>query len=272
MRRTILLSACLIALLLPSLAPAAELTVGPGKAFATPAEASPRPPPATRSSSTLATTTPLRAGGRHGPQGADHVQGRARQAVAASRLERQGLRLLGRGPVPRAIFQFDPQADGCVLEGFELFDAHNDEHNGAGVRINQANDVTVRNCEIHDNDMGIMSNGNGTTAKAGVNQRIEGCLIHSNGNAEGPRLQPQPLPRRHERDAVGCEVHSSLTGHNVKSRAHLTRVRVLLHPRLGQPRVRPGRRQGRYDRPGSDAVLRGQRHRQGPPSATATAP
>ena len=49
----------------------------------------------------------------------------------------------GRGSVPRAIFQFNRGANGCVLEGFELYGAHNDSHNGAGVRINQANDIVV---------------------------------------------------------------------------------------------------------------------------------
>ena len=51
----------------------------------------------------------------------------------------------GRGSVPRAFFQFDRGADGCVVEGFELFGAQNSTHNAAGVRINQANDITIRN-------------------------------------------------------------------------------------------------------------------------------
>jgi hypothetical protein len=48
------------------------------------------------------------------------------------------------------------------LEGFELNGAHNATHNGAAVRINQANGVTIRDCLIHHSDMGIMSNGDGT--------------------------------------------------------------------------------------------------------------
>ena len=53
--------------------------------------------------------------------------------------------------------QFDPAARGAVDSSNS--GAHNASHNGAGVRINQANDILVTHCEIHDNDMGVMSNG-----------------------------------------------------------------------------------------------------------------
>jgi hypothetical protein len=148
------------------------------------------------------------------------VPARPRQRVA---LSGKGFDYSGSGPVPRAIFQFDPQADSCVLEGFELIDAHNDSHNGAGVRINQANNVTVRDCEIHNCDMGIMSNGDGTERSA-VNQRIECCLIHSNGSLKEPGQNHNLYLGGTSVTLVACEVHSSLTGHNVKSRAHLTWV------------------------------------------------
>jgi len=139
------------------------------------------------------------------------------------KLSGQGFDYSGRGRIPRAIFQFNPGADGCVLEGFELYGAHNDSHNGAGVRINQANDVTVRNCHIHGNDMGVMSNGNGTPT-AGVNQLFESCLICSNGDPREPGYNHNLYLGGTSATLLGCEVHSSLTGHNVKSRAHLTRV------------------------------------------------
>ena len=95
----------------------------------------------------------------------------------------------GDGRVPRAIVQFDQGAQGCALDGFELSDAHNKSFNGAGVRINQANDVLVTHCEIHGNDMGIMSNGKaGATPPTGDGQRIEYCLIHHNGAPERSRI------------------------------------------------------------------------------------
>ena len=135
----------------------------------------------------------------------------------------KGFDYSGRGSTPRAIFQFNRGTDDCVLEGFELTDAHNQSHNGAGVRINQANRVVVHNCNIHRNDMGIMSNGDGTL-KSAVNQRIENCIIHHNGNFDQPGYNHNLYLGGTSVTLSGCEVHSSLTGHNVKSRAHHTRV------------------------------------------------
>ena len=129
----------------------------------------------------------------------------------------------GRGSTPRAIFQFNPGTDQCVLEGFELSDAHNGSHNGAGVRINGANHVAVRNCSIHDNDMGIMSNGDGSLL-SGVDQRIEYCEIHHNGSLLDPGYNHNLYLGGTSVTLSFCEVHHSLTGHNVKSRAHQTRV------------------------------------------------
>ncbi len=138
-------------------------------------------------------------------------------------LRGNGFDYSGRGRVPRAIVQFDKGADGCVVEGFEFSGAHNESHNGAGVRINQANDVVVRGFAIHDNDMGIMSNGDGTSATA-VNQLIEDCLIYRNGDLEEPGQNHNLYLGGTSVTLKGCEVHSSLTGHNVKSRAHRTVV------------------------------------------------
>ena len=112
---------------------------------------------------------------------------RAAGIKAGSRvmLSGRGFEHSGRGRTPRAIIQFNRGADYCVLEGFELTEASNGTDNGAGVRINQANHVTIRNCEIHHNDMGIMSNGN-AAVRTGVNQLIEHCEIHSNGDDRLP--------------------------------------------------------------------------------------
>jgi len=129
----------------------------------------------------------------------------------------------GRRGHPRAIFQFNDTASHGVLEGFELFGAHNDSHNGSGVRINQASHVTIRNCSIHDNDMGVMSNGDSTTTTA-VNQRIEHCVIHHNGDPADPGYNHNLYLGGTSVTVRFCEIHSSLTGHNVKSRAHFNRV------------------------------------------------
>lgn len=125
----------------------------------------------------------------------------------------------GRGPTPRAIFQFNPGADGCTLEGFELTHARNASHNGAGVRINAANGVTVRNCHIHRNDMGIMSNGE-LPAGTGVGQVIESCLIERNGNADHAGYNHNLYLGGTSVTVRGCVIRFPLTGHNLKSRAH----------------------------------------------------
>lgn len=137
------------------------------------------------------------------------------------KLSGEGFDYSGSGAVPRAIFQFDPGADGCVVEGFELCDARNDSSNGAGVRINQANHVTVRNCEIHHNDMGIMSNGDASApTPTAADQLIESCVIHHNGSDKSPGYNHNLYLGGTSVRLVACEVHSSTTGHNVKSRAH----------------------------------------------------
>jgi hypothetical protein len=143
--------------------------------------------------------------------------------AARVKISGDGFDYSGRGSIPRAIFQFNPGADRCMLEGFELSGAHNGSHNGAGVRINQANHVTVRNCDVHGNDMGVMSGGDGT-GHAGVNQRIEHCAIHHNGNFDHPGFNHNLYLGGTSVTLSFCDVHSSLTGHNVKSRAHFTCV------------------------------------------------
>jgi hypothetical protein len=135
----------------------------------------------------------------------------------------QGFDYSGAGSTPRAIFQFNPGADNCTLQGFELSGAHNSSHNGAGVRINQANHVALRNCSIHNNDMGVMSNGDGSLATA-VDQRIEECRIFRNGDPTEPGYNHNLYLGGTSVTLRFCEIHHSLTGHNVKSRAHATRV------------------------------------------------
>lgn len=201
----------------------AELTVGPGKSFA-------------RIEAALAKATPgdvilVFPGEDNRPYekvavyvAKSNIVLRAVSSLGQRvRLSGLGFNYSGEGSTPRAIFQFNRGADGCVVEGFELLEAHNNSHNGAGVRINQANDISVRDCHIHDNDMGIMSNGDGTD-KAAVNQRIASCLIHSNGNLQDPGYNHNLYLGGTNVTLSACEIHSSLTGHNVKSRAHQTYV------------------------------------------------
>ena len=207
-----------------SFAAAAELAVGPGKRFARIADANAKARPGD-----VILVYPRK---DNRPYEKERIYVRRKnltfRGVPAAgqrrvRISGKGFDYTGRGSTPRAIFQFNRGTDNCTLEGFELFDAHNFSHNGAGVRINQANNVTIRNCSIHNNDMGIMSNGDGTP-KAAVNQRIERCEIHHNGTFKHPGYNHNLYLGGTSATLRFCEVHSSLTGHNVKSRAHHTRV------------------------------------------------
>ncbi|MAD80232.1 MAG: right-handed parallel beta-helix repeat-containing protein [Pirellulaceae bacterium] len=145
------------------------------------------------------------------------------ESGARVKIDGRGYNYSGSGRVPRAIFQFNADADGCVLEGFELTGASNNNSNGAGVRINQASQVTVRYCEIHHNDMGIMSNGDGSL-KSAMNQVIEHCVIHHNGNERHAGYNHNLYLGGTSVTLRFCDLHSPLTGQNVKSRAHYNHV------------------------------------------------
>ena len=255
-----------VALLLVSLAtPAAaaeeaaegkELHVGPGRAYATPAGAL----KAANDGETILIHP--RSDGRAYQRVALYVT-QKRLTIRAARepgqprvvLSGKGFNYSGRGRTPRAIVQFNRGADGCVLEGFELTGAGNRTHNGAGVRINQANGVTVRDCEIHRNDMGAMSNGN-RTGRAGADQRFVGCVFHHNGNHEDPGYNHNLYLGGAGVTLLFCEVHTSLTGHNIKSRAHVTRVLYsYVHDSANREFDLVDSQE--TERPGSDAVLVG---------------
>jgi hypothetical protein len=129
----------------------------------------------------------------------------------------------GRGRTPRAIVQFDPAANDGVLAGFELTGASNATDNGAGVRINQANRVSIRDCDVHHNDIGIMSNGNGTLGSAAA-QLIEHTAIHDNGDDRLPAFNHNLYLGGTSATLRFCEVRGARTGHNLKSRLHVLRV------------------------------------------------
>ena len=209
---------------LPCSARAATLEVGPGKPLARIEEANAKAQPGD-----VILVYPRRGGQpyektavfvRQADLTFRAVPGKRRSWVTISG---KGFDYSGVGSTPRAIFQFNPGADGCTLEGFELTDAHNDSHNGAGVRINQANHVTVRNCEIHDNDMGIMSNGDGSPRRPSTSGSRT-AVIHHNGDLSEPGYNHNLYLGGTSVTLRFCEVYASLTGHNVKSRAHHTRV------------------------------------------------
>lgn len=162
----------------------------------------------------------------------------------------------GQGAVPRAIIQFDPEASGGVVENLELKDARNQTHNAAGVRINQASRVTVRGCRISGNDMGIMSNGL-LKDKTAADQLIEGCVITANGSDKEPGYNHNLYLGGTSVTVRGCEISNSTTGHNVKSRAHITLIEYNHIHDAANLEIDLVDEKGNTDAPQSDAIILG---------------
>jgi hypothetical protein len=139
------------------------------------------------------------------------------------KLDGSGFNYNGVGSTPRAVFQFNLGADGGQVTNFEICNARNESNNGAAVRINQANNVRIIDCQIHDCDMGVMSNGEVSAATA-ADQWIGYCSIYSNGNLTDPGYNHNLYLGGTSVTIHACEVYGALTGHNIKSRAHFNRI------------------------------------------------
>ena len=247
---------CALLLACFTAAEAATLQVGPGKTFARieAAVAAAAPGDTIR-------VFPLPNGGAY--EGVAVLVDKPRLTLEAAgtapgervTLSGRGFLHSGRGRTPRAIVQFDPAADGGVLAGFELTGASNATDSGAGVRINQANRVTIRDCDIHHNDIGIMSNGNGSLQSA-VAQLIEHTAIRDNGDDRLPRFNHNLYLGGTSATLRFCEVRGATTGHNLKSRLHFLRMEYsYIHSSVNRELDLVDA--GETARPGSDTVLIG---------------
>ena len=180
------------------------------------------------------------------------------EGMKAVEIKGDGFDYSGSGSVPRAIFQIDPSGTGTTIENLKLSGAHNSSFNAAGVRIQGASEVTVKNCIIHDNDMGIMSNGKEGEPMAASHQRIEYCLIERNGNLEDPGYNHNLYLGGTSALVSHCEIRNSITGHNVKSRTHFIEIQgCYIHDAANREIDLPEA----WDtvRPNSNAVLIGNR-------------
>ena len=136
-------------------------------------------------------------------------------------LDGDGVNYTGAGSTPRAIVQFCAHGSGGTLDGFILRNAHNETHNAAGVRISQANDVTISRCDIFNNDMGIMSDGRAGkqgVEPLGANQLITHCRITDNGAEEEPGYNHNLYLGGDSVKIQYSEIARAKTGHNIKCR------------------------------------------------------
>jgi len=173
-------------------------------------------------------------------------------------LDGKGVEYSGAGSVPRAIVQFNAEGSGGKLIGFVLQNAHNQSFNAAGVRISQANDVTISRCRIRANDMGIMSDGS-AVQKTGMNQKIERCEISENGALEDAGFNHNLYLGGTSAVVTRCEISKALTGHNLKSRVHrLTVSDCFIHHAANRELDIVDSKEN-TDQPGSDALLEGNR-------------
>lgn len=145
-------------------------------------------------------------------------------ARGSIKLEGTGFDYSGEGSKPRAIVQVESGGEGANILGFEFVGAHNGSHNGAGIRVNGANKVRIENCNIHGNDMGIMSNGVPGDAHACEDLKVSGSKIHENGDFGEPGQNHNLYLGGTSVTLTDCDIFGALTGHNLKSRAHFLLV------------------------------------------------
>ena len=128
----------------------------------------------------------------------------------------------GIGSVPRAAIQVE--ADGCTVSGFEIVGVHNRSHNGAAIRIVAARNAAVADCDLHGNDMGVMSSGVVGDPHGAEGQLFERCHIHHNGDFGEPGQNHNLYLGGTSATLRFCEIDHALTGHDLKSRTHRIRL------------------------------------------------
>lgn len=124
-------------------------------------------------------------------------------------------------PNPRAVFQIE--ASHVVIEHLEFANARNG-NNGAGIRVTGSGitGVVIRDCRLHDNDMGMQADGHD-------GMLVEYCEIDHNGTAAFAGYSHNIYVGGGRITFRGCHIHDALYGQNVKSRAHFT---ALLYNRI----------------------------------------
>ncbi|WNG30298.1 hypothetical protein F0U62_44525 [Cystobacter fuscus] len=194
----------LFCLLMPAVASAATLTVGPGKTHATPSAAA----AAARDGDVIEISA-----GVYRDEAIWRANGLTIRGVGEgrARLDAAGLTLANR----KGIWVI--QGNGTTVENIEFSGASVPDKNGAGIRQEGAG-LTVRNCFFHDNQNGVLAGD-----KADSDILIESSWFARNGAGDG---QSHNMYINHVRSFTLRFSYSqgSRVGHLVKSRAYSTSI------------------------------------------------
>lgn len=194
----------LAVVLISSVLPAATLTVGPGKQYAKPSQASAN---AHDGDSVLI-------------DGGDYPDD-------CTTWTRNNLTIIGVNGRPhlhnkicasKAIWNID--GSNTTIDNIEFSVAfYSVDKNGAGIRM-EAPNLTIRHCYFHDSDEGILTNSDTTSTLL-----IEYSEFFNNGNnCSCGYAHNMYIGHLKEFTLHGCYVHGAHLGHNVKSRAHKTTI------------------------------------------------
>jgi hypothetical protein len=174
---------------------------------------------------------------------------------------RPHLRAGGRAAEGKAIWVI--KGDRVTVENLEFSGARVPSHNGAAIRA-EGTDLTIRNCRLHHNEMGLLTNPNPRSQVL-----IEGSEIdHNTTDTErhgklGHNLYVHRVRRFVLRDS---RVHGARGGHQVKTRARTNEIR--------DNRILDGDGAGSYlldIAEGGDAAVTGNRFQQGARAPNRTA-
>jgi hypothetical protein len=106
-----------------------------------------------------------------------------------------------------------------LIENLELTGARVVDRNGAGVRADEGTVITVRNCNIHDNENGVLAISDSVVIQAG-------CIFKDNGNSSGSGHGIYiNSPTVNEVTIEDSTFYAALIGNQIKSRAKKTTVR-----------------------------------------------
>ena len=121
-------------------------------------------------------------------------------------------------PRPRAVFQVE--ASYIIIQNLEFVNARNGD-NGSGIRVTSygapTTNVTIDNCMVDNNDMGIMSDSTD-------NLLIQSCDVGFNGTANRTGYSHNFYLGGTKSTIQSCYIHDSLYGQNFKTRGHYTEL------------------------------------------------